>query len=198
MRRSRWQISKGFAVLLLAGHSMIGGQAAEPFEQPAISFESGMLWQVGANTPLDYQLVPNQLVWRSGEVFGWSLEDGSRVAVRTRVAGLAAWVVEGPESYYLGGNASPSIEWWSASRRWSLYLGAGGGVGWVDAQAVEGGQGQDFTLNWFARAGCEWIVSDRATISIGGMFLHLSNGGRTHPNPGIDALGLTLAMSWRY
>lgn len=102
------------------------------------------------------------------------------------------------ENYYLGANASPSVEWWSASGEWSLYLGAGGGVGWVDAQGVEGGQGQDFTLNWFARAGVEWAVSERTTVSVGGMFMHLSNGGQTDPNPGIDALGFTVGLNWRY
>src|SRR5688572_25780134 len=44
-----------------------------PWQKPAVSLETGLLWQVGNNTPLSYRLVPVQLSWRSAEAFGWQL-----------------------------------------------------------------------------------------------------------------------------
>lgn len=198
MNRFKVQGFKWVACWVLGGLWVPSVLAEPPYAENALSLESGMLWAVGSSTPIHYKLVPNQLVWRSGEVWGWTLSDGSRLAVRTRVAALATWVADGPENYYLGANASPSLEWWAPSGGWSVYAGAGGGVGWVDAQGVEGGQGQDFTLNWFARAGVEWVLTESTTLSVGGLFMHHSNGGKTNPNPGIDALGVTMGVSWRF
>jgi hypothetical protein len=65
----------------------------------------------------------------------------------------------------------------------------------LGARGVPGGQGQDFTLNWFARGGVEHVTARGTKLSAGLMFHHLSNGGQTEPNPGIDALGFTLGWS---
>lgn len=172
--------------------------APKPWEQAAWTVESGLLWGIGNDTPLSYRLVPTQLSWRSAEAFVRPLADGSRLMIRHRFTALATWVQQGPESRYLGGAASPSIEWWNPAGSWCLFGGAGGGVGWIDARDVPGGQGQDFTLNWFLRGGIEHVTPRGAIFSAGLMFQHLSNGGQTDPNPGIDALGFTLGYSWRF
>lgn len=39
------------------------------------------------------------------------------------------------------------------------------------------------------------LVPAIAALAAGIMFQHLSHGGRTKPNPGIDALGFTLGYS---
>lgn len=188
LRRSRWL----FIVWSLAAWA----EATEPWMAPAVDLESGLLWQVGRNTPLSYRLVPTQLSWRSAEFLGRGFADGSRLIVRHRLTLIATWIQSGPESHYVGVAGSPSVEWWNKAETWSLYGGAGGGVGVIDSRGVSGGQGQDFTLNWFARGGIERVISRRGRLSLGAMFQHLSNGGQTDPNPGIDAVGFTLGWSW--
>jgi hypothetical protein len=104
----------------------------------------------------------------------------------------------GPESHYLGFSGSPSVEWWNKSGTWSLFTGSGGGFGLVDSRGIKGGQGQDFTLNWFIRGGIEHVLPNNRRLSAGIMYQHMSNGGQTKPNPGIDALGFTLGYSWAF
>jgi lipid A 3-O-deacylase len=190
-----WQFGLSVIVLRIALH---GAEASQPWAASNLTVESGVLWQVGHNTPLPYRLVPTQLSWRSGEFIGHGFADGSRLVVRHRLTLLGTWIQQGPEAHYVGVAGSPSVEWWNKAGTWSAFGGAGGGVGAIDSRGVRGGQGQDFTLNWFARAGIEHALSSNARISAGIMFQHLSNGGRTKPNPGIDAVGFTVGWSWRY
>jgi hypothetical protein len=164
----------------------------------AIDLESGLLWQIGSNTPIDYKLVPTQLSWRTARMFGLDFADGSSLSVRNRFTLIGTWVAEGPESRYFGVSASPSIEWWNKAQTFSIYTGAGGGIGLIDSQGVVGGQGQDRTLNWFAHLGIETVLTDTLSLRAAAMFQHMSNGGATDPNPGIDALGFTIGASWRF
>lgn len=168
-----------------------------PWEEQTVSVETGVLWQVGHNTPLSYRLVPTQLSWRSRESFGWQFESG-RLSVRNRLTLLGTWIQQGPESRYVALAASPSVEWWNRRGTWGMYGGAGGGLGWLDSQGAPGGQGQDFTFNWFARAGLEHNGPNHIRWTAGLMFQHMSNGGQTKPNPGIDALGVTLGWVWSF
>lgn len=186
------------AVAALAAGSAAPAADPMPWESNALSLESGLLWQVGKNTPLSYRLVPTQLSWRSAEVIGRELADGSRLVLRHRLTALGTWVQSGPESRYVGFAGSPSLEWWNKPGTWSAFAGAGGGAGWIDSRDIPGGQGQDFTLNWFARTGIEWLARPSLRVSLGAMFQHMSNGGQTNPNPGIDALGLTAGCSWAF
>ncbi len=181
--------------MLVGASGEAGGRS---WEEPEFTLETGILWGVGDSTPLSYRLIPTQLSWRSAEAFGWAVKDGSRIVVRHRFTLITTWVDLGPESRYLGFSASPSIEWWNAAGNWSVFLGAGGGAGFIDSRDVPGGQGQDFTLNWFARSGIEHFVRDDFRLSAGLMFQHLSNGGQTSPNPGVDAVGFTVGASWSY
>ena len=169
-----------------------------PWESSAVNVESGFLWQVGNATPIAYRLVPTQLSWRSAEFRGHAFADGSRLVVRHRLTLIGTWIENGPESHYLGVAGSPSIEWWDQTGHWSLFAGIGGGFGLIDSRDVEGGQGQDFTLNFFMRGGVEYVTTKHGRWSAGLMFQHLSNGGQTDPNPGIDALGFTLGYSWAF
>ncbi len=177
--------------------------AAEPaplqaWENSSITLESGLLWEVGSGTPIPYRLVPTMLSWRSAKAFGWDLSDGSVIVVRHRLTLIGTWVEHGPESHYFGVSGSPSVEWWNHSGTWSLYGGSGGGFGFTDSQAVKGALGQDFTFNWFIRGGIEHIMSGHTQLNAGIMYQHLSNGGQTKPNPGIDALGFTLGYTLKF
>ena len=192
-----------FKSALLASALALAGPAAElaparPWDTGAVDLETGLLWQVGSLTPLSYRLVPTQLSWRSKEFIGHAYAGGSRLMIRHRLTLIGTWVQQGPESHYAGISASPSIEWWNAGGTCSLFTGAGGGGGLIDSRAIPGGQGQDFTWNWFIRGGLEHVTAKDQRFSAGVMYQHLSNGGQTEPNPGIDALGFTVGYSWAF
>ncbi|HWA27337.1 MAG TPA: acyloxyacyl hydrolase [Lacunisphaera sp.] len=192
-----------FIIFLLGCGCAVASGADEtpqlkPWETSALTVETGMLWEVGNLTPISYRLVPTQLSWRSKEFIGRVFADGSRLMIRHRVALIGTWVQHGPESHYAGFSVSPSVEWWDAAGRWSLFTGSGGGLGWIDSRGVAGGQGQDFTFNWFIRGGVEYVTARNLRLSTGIMYQHLSNGGQTDPNPGIDGLGFTVGYSWAF
>lgn len=170
----------------------------QPWTTEAVSVETGLLWQAGHSTPLSYRLIPTQLSWRSPAVLGHEFADGTRLVLRNRFTLLGTYVQQGPESHYLALDGSPSVEWWNKAGTWSAYGGAGGGFGGLDSQGVKGAQGQDFTFNWFARTGIEHVAGKNLRFSAGIMFQHMSNGGQTKPNPGIDAVGFNFGFSRSY
>ncbi len=187
--------------LLLGSLLALAARAAEPaplapWATSALNVESGVLWEIGTGTTIAYRLVPTQLAWRSKAALDHVFADGSRIVVRHRLALIGTWIENGPESHYVGFSGSPSVEWWDPSGRWSLFTGSGGGAGLIDSRGVRWGQGQDFTFNWFIRGGLEHVTAKDQRFSAGIMYQHMSNGGQTKPNPGIDALGFTLGYSW--
>ncbi len=179
--------------------SLHASEAVEaPWERHAIDIETGMIWQFRDNTNINYQLVPTQLSWRGPHVFKWDLAGGSTVVVRNQASLITTWVAKGPEDHYFGVSGAPSLEWWSPDSAWSLYLSVGGGVGVINSTDIMGGQGQDFTLNWFIKTGARRQICEDFAIFGGPFFQHLSNGGATTPNPGIDALGVSIGASFSF
>ena len=169
---------------------------ARPWETGALNVDSGVLWEIGTGTPFPYRLVITQLSWRSKKFMEYELSDGSRIVVRHRLTLLADLMEGGPESHYVGFSGSPSVEWWDPTGAWSLFTGSGGGFGMTNGRDIKGGLGQDFTLNWFIRGGIEHVLANNRRLNAGIMYQHMSNGGMTKPNPGIDALGFTIGYSW--
>ena len=172
--------------------------ATQPWDISSLNLESGVLWEIGTGTPFPYRLIETQLSWKTAAIFTRVFENGSRIILRHRFTLLAASMQQGPESHYIAFSASPSIELWNAAGTWSLYGGAGGGAGGLDSQGIKGGEGQDFTLNWLMRGGIEHVISRNQRISAGIMYQHMSNGGQTKPNPGIDALGFMVGYTWTH
>ena len=163
------------------------------------TLESGWLAQVGSNTDAEYEIIPTQLTLRSPVVWTWWENDsGARIVVRHRFSALYETIIQGPEDYYLGFNAAPSIEYWLPTGGTSLFFSIGGGAGWINSSGGTDGQGQDFTLNWFSQFGLRQRISDHASLLGGVYFIHHSNLGMTTPNPGIDALGLTLGVGFTF
>jgi len=198
-------VSRHFPVRpVLLGALLVGWAGAaepatvQPWAAAAVNIESGMLWEVGRSTPIAYRLVPTQLSWRSSDFLGHTFAGGSSLVLRHRLTLIGTLIENGPESHYLGFAGSPSLEWWDRTGTWSVFFGSGGGCGLIDSRGVPGGQGQDFTLNWFMRGGIEHVTSRQARLTAGLMFQHMSNGGKTDPNPGIDALGFTLGYAWAF
>ncbi len=187
------------SALLSAPLFLASFAAAHPADEWEFVLESGYLWNVGDNTPIDYEIIPTQFTFRSPAM--WSLfdgADGSRLVVRNRFAAIVETITVGPEDYYLGLSAAPSLEYWFPSQQTSLFFSVGGGVGFTNSTDVAGGQGQDFTLNWFSQLGIRQQITKDLSLLGGAYFVHHSNGGRTSPNPGIDALGFTVGLGMRF
>lgn len=168
------------------------------WKRHCIDLETGFTWNVGSNTPINYRIVPTQISWRSPYVWKKDFANGSKLVLRNQVSLIADWVERGPENYYIGLSGAPSLEWWSADDKWSIYTAIGGGVGLTNSTDVPGGQGQDFTFNWFAKSGVRYQLDQDFGVFGGAFFQHLSNRGATNPNPGIDALGFTVGVSFSF
>ena len=190
---------KTAALLLASVLPAVARDAAHPAEAWELTLESGYLWNIGSNTPIDYEIAPTQFTLRSPTVLNWFAgDDGSRLVVRSRVSLLTESIVEGPEDYYLGLSGAPSIEYWFPNEKTSLFFSIGGGVGLTNSTNEAGGQGQDFTLNWFSQLGLRQEIAPNLSVLGGAYFIHHSNGGQTSPNPGIDALGFTVGLGWKW
>ena len=163
------------------------------------SVETGYLSKVKHNSPLDYRVVPTQLVWRSpaGDDL-WRSAGGARLLFRHRLALLAETIPRGAEDYYLGFSGAPSLELWLPNQKTALFSALGGGLGYINAKGVEGGQGQHLTLNFFTQFGLRHQIGKDRALSGSAYFVHHSNRGMTDPNPGIYALGINLGLIWRF
>ena len=163
------------------------------------TLESGYLWNVGHNTDINYEIIPTQLTLRSPIAWTlWEDENGAKIAIRNRFSALFESITHGPEDYYIGLAAAPSIEYWFPSEKTSLYFSIGGGFGWTDSSGGTDGLGQDFTFNWFTQCGIRRKITENISLLAGPYFIHHSNLGLTDPNPGIDAFGFTLGCSWTF
>jgi lipid A 3-O-deacylase len=170
----------------------------DPVASWSVDFESGVLWRVTSNTFLDYTVLPQIISLRTPAHLRFDLGKAGEVSLRSRFSLLLEPIVVGPEHFYLGFSGSPSIEWWAPSKRFCGYFSIGGGIGAIDSQGVAGGQGQDFTYNWFMALGLRFYIKEDFAISVGGMFQHWSDRGATDPNPGLDQLGPTLGLTWHF
>jgi len=189
---------RAFLVSLLlttAAFSQSAPTELKPWTQNSFDLETGMLWKVGGDTTFNYRIIPLIVSWRSKEMFGFRFRNGSALTVRNKLSAMANWFEEGSENRYLGVSGAPSIEWWNPSLTWSVFGSIGGGVGFVDSQGAPGGQGQDFTLNWYGQLGVSRVITEGWTFRASALFQHLSNGGQTDPNPGLDSLGFLIGIS---
>ncbi len=188
------------AFTLHCGHSPAADAPVSGPDAWAIEFHTSALWSIGDNaSPLNYTLLPQLLVVKTPA--HWRLHFGqTEILVRSRGALEISPIVEGPESCFAGATFAPSIEWWNQPRTFAAFFSIGGGFGWMDSKGYEipGGQGQDFNLTWFIHSGVNWQIAPRLALSLGARFQHISNGGMDDVNPGIDALGPTLGLSWTW
>ncbi len=173
----------------------------DPLDHWQFSWESAGLWRVGGNgSQLNYVFVPQMLTFESPTAFHLGHCWGGDVVMRNRFSFLLEPIVRGPEDYYFGISGSGSIEWWNAPRTWSVFFAAGGGVGWMNSKGyeIDGAQGQDFNFNWFLYSGVRYRFRQQASVSLGLMYQHISNQGNDDINPGVDALGPVLGLTWHF
>jgi lipid A 3-O-deacylase len=172
--------------------------AQHPADQWEVGVETGYLTKVRHNSPLDYAIVPTQILWRSPALFDlWKGSNGARLAVRNRTAVVLETFIKGPEDYYFAFAGSPTFELWTADQKTAMFYEIGGGVGLLNSKHVAGGQGQNLTFNWFTQLGARHQMSEKLGVTGGIYFTHHSNLGMTDPNPGIDVVGLNFGMIWR-
>jgi hypothetical protein len=161
---------------------------------------TGVLWKVGGGaTPLSYVVLP-QIVSLKIPPLAERPWAGGTLVLRSRFSLLLEPIVVGPESVYLGLAAAGEIEWRHPSNGWEAFFASGGGFGWMDSKGYEvaGGQGQDFNLNWLIHAGVRYRTASGWRCSLGAYFQHISNRGMDALNPGLNALGPTVALSRRF
>lgn len=194
-------ITANFLVLVMASPAQANNASSlEPFDRWSLDFDSGALFSIGSRaSPLDYTILPQNLSLRGKALLRYEVRNGILV-LRSRLSLLIQPIVQGPENYYMGLAAAPSLEWWNNSRTFSTFFSIGGGFGWMDSKGntVLGAQGQDFNLNWFMHGGMRFQLTRQLSATTGLYFQHISNGGMDHINPGIDALGPTAGIGWQF
>jgi len=171
--------------------------ADHPAERWTADFESAAIWRITQTPPIAYLLLPQMFSLRTPQHIRWVL-GGHDLTLRSRFSLLLEPIARGPETHYVGLSAGPTLEYWLAEHKTCVYAGAGGGFGLIDSTDVPGGQGQDFTLNWYATSGLRYYPKTNLAIHGGVFFQHLSNGGATNPNPGLNCLGPVLGLSWHF
>lgn len=172
---------------------------AHEADQWELTLESGYAWQVGKWTNIDYEIIPTQFTLRSPTVWRlWEGPDGAKLLVRHRLSLLLDTITEGPESYYIGLAAAPSVEYWFPSEKTSAFFSIGGGFGWTDSAGGQQALGQDFTLHWFVQLGLRQKITENVSLLGGPFYQHLSNAGATDPNPAVDVFGFTIGLGWTF
>jgi hypothetical protein len=197
-RRNRWLAGIACALAALAG-GQAHAQSAHPADRWEFALEGGYTAKVRANSPFDYRIAPFHLAWRSPAFLDlWTSPDGARLTVRHRISLVAEAISHGPETHYVGVQGAPSFELWAPDRKSAAFWEIGGGLGFIDSRGVEGGQGQDFTFNWYTQAGVRRQLKDDMALTAALYFTHHSNLGMTDPNPGIDVLGVNFGVVWSF
>jgi hypothetical protein len=175
--------------------------AYDPAQHWEVDYESGLIWKFsGDATPLGYTVEPQILTVQSPLVGRALSLAGGELVLRNRFSLLAEPISAGPEHHFLGITASGDLEWWDRTRTRSVFLAAGGGIGWLDSKGheIRGAQGEDFNLTWLAYPGVRLMVARRISVSAGLYFQHISNRYLNRINPGLNAIGPMLGVGWHY
>lgn len=165
-----------------------------------VEIMSGVLWKIGGSaTPLTYTLTPLIITMRCPVISQWPLAGGTLI-YSTRLSFLLEPIVNGPETYFIGTAAAGYLEWYNASKSYSCFFAGGGGFGWMDSRGHEivGAQGQDFNLNWLLNLGLRVNTHNGWKWTAGLYFQHISNRNMDKINPGLNALGPMLGLSWMF
>lgn len=169
-----------------------------PLDSWFVDIETGYSWKVGGDTPLNYSFASASVSLRTPAHIRLDLDSGDHLVVRAQFSLFGDFFVDGPENHYFAFSAAPSLEYWRQDFQTSFFLSVGGGLGVIDSTDVPGGQGQDLTFNWFAKAGLRRKLTETTYLSAGAMFQHISNTGLTDPNPGLNTLGPFLGLSVQF
>lgn len=198
VKPSGW-IGAGAIALAMLGAPTAQAQSVHPADRWEYAIEGGYLTKVKHNSPFGYRIAPFHLAWRSPAFYDlWRSDSGARLTLRHRFSLVAEAIMHGPETHYFAIAGAPVLELWAPDRKTAGFFEIGGGVGWLDSRGVPGGQGQDMTFNWYTQGGLRRQLSSDFALTAAVYFTHHSNLGMTHPNPGIDQLGLNFGAVWAF
>jgi len=175
-------------------------ELSDPVHRWEFDYESGVIRKfTGGATPLNYVVLPQLLTLKTPAVSQRKFAGGDLI-MRSRFSLLLEPIVTGPETRYIGASAAGCLEWWNIARTTSFFFSSGGGVGVMDSRGhqVAGAQGQDLNFNWLIYGGARKRWSEKMSGSLGIYFQHISNTGLDKVNPGLNAIGPMLGLSWHY
>lgn len=175
-------------------------QPYDPTEHWELDYESGVLWKFGHQaTPLNYVFVPQVITLKTPVHKNWPLFGGD-ITLRSRASFLAEPITVGPEHYFFGITGSGEVEWWNASRTFSMFFTSGGGKGYMDSKGyqIAGAQGRNWNSTWFMYSGCRYRFAEHVSLSLGCHYQHISNQDTNKINPGVNAIGPMMSLGWHF
>jgi lipid A 3-O-deacylase len=173
----------------------------DPAQHWEFDYESGVLWKfTGDATPLSYTIIPQILTVQSPLVGNPLSFARGELVIRNRFSLLVEPISMGPEHHFFGIIASGDLEWWDRTRTFCVFFTAGGGIGWLDSKGheIKGAQGEDFNLTWLAYPGVRYVFRKGMSASAGVYFQHISNRYLNRINPGLNAIGPMMGLSWHF
>ena len=198
----------GAIVAFLLGAT--GLQAGENFsEEVLITRETprDRRWEItletagvfGVRNPNNYVIAP-QLLSLAWQPFPqWQI---GPVRIRGQVLAtfLGEAILQGPESYFLGGALRVRLIFPLGTSRWALYADGGAGMGGIDSDDTPRGQGEDFAFCLLASGGVRFSISSAWSVWAGFLWQHLSNADLSEPrrrNTALDSLGPVAGLCTR-
>ena len=126
-----------------------------------VSLETGCIF--GLKNPNNYVIAPQFFS------LGWQPFPQWKIGpVRLRAQILATFtgeaILQGPESYFLGGALQMRLIFPIGDSRWALYADGGGRMGAVDSDDTPLGQGEDFAFCLLASGGVRFAVSQSWSV----------------------------------
>ncbi|HEY5814171.1 MAG TPA: acyloxyacyl hydrolase [Terrimicrobiaceae bacterium] len=196
------------AVAVLLGGTMKGESLPKTIlvEEEKVSKERR--WEVsletaglfGLRNPNNYVIAPQflSLAWQPFPQ--WKLGP-VRLKGQILLTLVGEPIVQGPESYFLGGALRVRLIFPIGNSRWSFYADGGGGMGGIDSDDTPFGQGQDFAFCLLASGGVRFAVTNAWSVWVGFLWQHLSNAELSEPrrrNTGLDAIGPIGGVSYQF
>jgi lipid A 3-O-deacylase PagL len=163
-----------------------------------VSLETGGIF--GLRNPNHYVIAPQFLSlawqpfpqWKFGPI---------RLRSQILVSFVGEAIVQGPESYFLGGALRGRLIFPIGDSRWALYADGGGGMGATNSDDTPFGQGEDFAFCLLASGGVRFAVSNAWSVWVGFLWQHLSNADLSEPrrrNTGLDSIGASAGVAYAF
>jgi len=110
-------------------------------------------------------------------------------------------ITSGPENHLAGIMVGPRYNFVQPGWKIVPFISAGVGIDFADANAMQGGLGQDFNFSFETSAGFKYVISDEWFARLAVEYKHVSNAGMsepTNPNNAIDALGPQMSVGYAF
>jgi opacity protein-like surface antigen len=161
--------------------------------------------QTGAQFDIVHEL--NYATLPQAISIGWQLDElNENLGIfsgntEMQFSGVYSQIVDGPENHWAGFLVGPRYNFVQGDGKWSPYVEAKVGLGFIDAQPVPHGQGQDFTFSFTTAAGIRYNFNPEWSMDFALNYQHISNGGLSEPrrkNQGLDIVGPRVALTYGF